>query len=128
MGLWTSGSTIARISSSMAFGSPYASPGDEVNAGRLVFCDTEARARAAGPGARATRAGESRVFLTAYGQTAETDHTDCARWVGLSGRDQGQRHRPGAEAELRPAAGAVSEHPDSHLGAVGRAAGRADGQ
>src|SRR6266581_3351538 len=125
MGLWTSGWSIARISSSMAFGSPYASPGDEVNAG-LVCCDTEARAAA--PGARATRAGESRVFLTAYGQTAETDHTDCARWVGLSGREGGQRHRPGAQAELRPAACAVSEHADSHLGAVGRATGRADGQ
>src|SRR2546427_11664595 len=125
MGPWTSASSIARVSSSMAFGSPYASPGDEVNAGRLVSCDTEARD---GEGRAATRAGESRVFLTAYGQTAETDPTDGARWVGLSRRDQGQRHRPGTEAKLRQAAGTVSEHADSHLGAIGRAAGRPDGQ
>src|SRR5690349_7101453 len=77
---------------------------------------------------RATRGGESRVFLTAYGQTTETNPINCARWVGLSRGEQRERHRAGTQAELRQATGAIPEYADSHFGAFCGAAGRADGQ
>src|ERR1700685_2685684 len=63
-----------------------------------------------------------------YDKTSETHRIDGIGWLGLRRGDKRQRHRPGAQAQLRRIAEQISEHAHSYLRTIRRAARRPDGQ